>query len=158
MANRHVIHRIEADRDYEIAQVGRTLEIRARETNAVLQVLEPPAEWGNDWLWSCCRFNGARCVDSGCVRFVRTAAGTAQRKPKAPPNGDSQPHQAPPETQSSGTSAQPAQDGSRLSRETVAALRDWQNGYRADGGPRQAGPHATSRFQSHRHAANMLAG
>lgn len=69
---RQITHPITADRDYYIARVGRCLEVRCRQTHAVLQVFEPPREWGNSWLWSSCGFDGTSCVALDFIRFVRT--------------------------------------------------------------------------------------
>jgi hypothetical protein len=65
------IYPIVADRDYYVVRAGRALEVRSQDTHAVLQVLEPPREWGDDWLWSDCGFDGLRCVPLDCIRFVR---------------------------------------------------------------------------------------
>lgn len=65
------IHPIVVDRDYYVVRAGRALEVRSQDTHAVLQVLEPPQEWGDDWLWSDCGFDGLRCVPLDCIRFVR---------------------------------------------------------------------------------------
>jgi hypothetical protein len=71
-----ITHPIIVDRDYYIARVGRCLEVRCKQTHAVLQVLEPPKEWGENWLWSSCGFDGTICVPLDVVRFVKTDAPT----------------------------------------------------------------------------------
>jgi hypothetical protein len=75
--DKHVVHSITADCEYYIARVGRRLEVRSQHTHTVLQVIEPPAEWGDNWLWSSCGFDGLRCVASNWVRLVRTESGGA---------------------------------------------------------------------------------
>lgn len=69
--DKRVTHPITADGEYYIARVGRCLEVRCRQTHAVLQVLEPPKEWGNNWLWSSCGFDGTFCVSLDVIRFVK---------------------------------------------------------------------------------------
>ena len=92
--DKHVVHSIAADCEYYIARVGRRLEVRSQHTHVVLQVIEPPAEWADNWLWSSCGFDGLRCVASNWVRLVRTdSAGrsveeiaSARKAPGFPPD------------------------------------------------------------------------
>ena len=76
-----ITYPILVDRDYYIARVGRCLEVRCKQTHAVLQVLEPPREWGENWLWSSCGFDGTICVPLDVVRFIRNDSLTAFRRP-----------------------------------------------------------------------------
>jgi len=67
-----VVHRLVTRREYYVARVGRALEVRCQSTDALIQTLEPPAEWGDNWFWSCCRFDGLRCVPLDTIRFIKT--------------------------------------------------------------------------------------
>ena len=82
-----VVHRLATRREYYVARVGRALEIRCQSTDALIQILEPPAEWGDNWFWSCCRFDGLRCVPLDTIRFIKTdlsaPAGGGPTSPKA---------------------------------------------------------------------------
>jgi len=97
MAGELVVHRIAADRDYYLVQVGRALEVRARDTHAVLQVLEPPREWGDDWLWSSCGFDGLRCVPCDEVRFLRASPRSGKHARNAVRTSQNTPDSARPE-------------------------------------------------------------
>jgi hypothetical protein len=72
MSGHRIIHTIASAREYYVMQVGRALEVRARDTHAVLEVVRPPKEWGDDWLWSCCEFDGVQCVSVDHIRLLRT--------------------------------------------------------------------------------------
>ena len=72
MSQERIIHPITTVRAYYVAQVGRSLEVRAQDTHAVLEVVEPPRKWGEDWLWSCCEFDGQRCVSLSQICLLRT--------------------------------------------------------------------------------------
>jgi hypothetical protein len=83
MSEKHILHQVNADCACCVAQVGRTLEVRDRETHAVLQVIEPPKEWADNWLWSSCEFDGSTCVSVDCIHLLRTSPNGASARAAA---------------------------------------------------------------------------
>jgi len=86
-----VTHALAADGDYYILRSGRTLQVRSRATHAVLQIIEPPVEWGSDWMWSSCEFDGTRCVAVDRVRLLRTNGQRAPCEPVPAPDDNRAP-------------------------------------------------------------------
>jgi hypothetical protein len=128
MTEDHVIQPIVAAGDYYVTRVGHTLEVRARDTHAVLQVLEPPREWGEDWLWSCCGFDGLRCVPLDRVCFIRANAQVSSTEGATSAGDGGRPRPETPEAAAQGVTRQPTAENARLSLEALAALEGRHNG------------------------------
>jgi hypothetical protein len=124
MSENQLVHRITTERAYYIAQVGRTLEIRARDTNTVLQVLEPPEEWGDDWLWSSCGFDGVRCVALDCICFVGTGVRQPSQHRAVTRDHDDNPPSCPPGAKTMGPTEARTAPEAPLPPDTITALRD----------------------------------
>ena len=73
-SHNRILHPVRTDRQFYVFRVGRRLEVRAHDTHKVLQVIEPPADWGDQWLWSCVGFDGVRCVPLAAVSLVRLSS------------------------------------------------------------------------------------
>ena len=129
----HIIHAVTTERDYYIAQVGRTLEIRACDTHAVLDIIEPPAEWGNNWLWSCCEFDGARCVAGNVIRLIRTTAQGVRDEKNSSPKEEEQSGPPPSGVKAESAGKQLTCNQEALSSEALAALNDWHNDFHTAG-------------------------
>jgi len=120
---KHNLHRINVDREYYVAQVGRTLEVKDRNTHAVLQVVEPPKEWADNWLWSCCEFDGSRCVAVDRIRLLRINQRGPLTEEIASAGEGGKPRPEFPEPETVRTTRQVAPDTAPLLRGTLAALR-----------------------------------
>ena len=84
-------HPIRVTQPYYVTRVSRTLEIRVEATHEVVEVIEPPAEWGDKWLWSYIGFDGVRCVPMDAVSLIRLDV----RPLTVTGNAASQPHDEP---------------------------------------------------------------
>ena len=69
-----ILHPISETQPYYVTRVRRTLEVRVEATHEVVDVIEPPAEWGDKWLWSYIGFDGVRCVPIDAISLIRLDA------------------------------------------------------------------------------------